>query len=409
MADQATRIPLAPIGETDRIEFLDVLRGFALFGVLLANLPFFSGQVFLSDAQLEQLPTALIDESVDWLTTILVDNKFIGLFSLLFGLGFSVQLSRAESRSVDVRPAYVRRLLWLLVFGLVHGWLFWCWDILRSYALLGLLLPLFTGLAQKTLLYSSIAIGTAIPATWRSIVALVTNDTSAGDELDADTLAAFASGDYLEVLSANSAYNWEMLTSPTYGAYELFVFGRFLLGLWLGRSLIFHAPVQHIDRHRRIARWGILAGLACAAINTIIHGLEEINILEAASWGIISSFSGEISALALTLGYASGLCLLYLNSRWQARLQFFAPVGRMALTNYLMQTAISLWLFYGYMPGPNLMGQIGAALLLPIGCIIFAAQVVFSHYWLEHYRFGPMEWLWRSLTYQQLQPLRRNE
>jgi uncharacterized protein len=120
-----------------------------------------------------------------------------------------------------------------------------------------------------------------------------------------------------------------------------------------------------------------------------------------------SGLAWSTAFLALACAYAAGFALLFQRPRWQRILQAFSPVGRMALTNYLLQTVIALWLFYGYMPGPGWSGQVGPVGLVPILIGVFGAQIVFSAWWLRRYRFGPMEWLWRSLTYGRPQPMRR--
>jgi len=133
----------------DRVEFVDSLRGFALLGVFAANLLIFSGFTYMSDEQQAMLPTATIDHVVHLLELIFIENKFMGLFSFLFGVSFWLFLDRANARGAEGVSLFYRRIWWLFVIGAAHGWLFWFWDILRFYALWGLLLPLFLRVSKR--------------------------------------------------------------------------------------------------------------------------------------------------------------------------------------------------------------------------------------------------------------------
>jgi len=397
---------MIPIAARERVELIDVLRGFALSGVMLANLPLFSGDVYLTPEQQQAFPTATMDAWVRAFLQLFVESKFIGLFSILFGLGFSVQLSRATARAAPFRSIFLRRVGWLFVIGAVHGWLFWCWDILRFYALWGLLLPFFIRSKSRTILLWGIAASVVIPTIWGHLLGLWPWPgifSSMDRSLNARALHAFSSSSYLDVLHLNWEYDWKLNTAPTQGAYQIAVFGRFLLGFWLGRKLLLQNPAAHIPFFRRCLGVGLAVGLVG---NILFAASSEGGPHGIPAWLSSLDFPNQLGFLGFTAFYASTIVLLYQVPKWRERLGILAPFGRMALTNYLSQTAIGLFLFYGFLPGPHFMGKFGPSLLIPIWAVVLPTQIALSRIWLRHYRFGPAEWLWRSLTYGKMQPMR---
>ena len=387
-----------PTPRADRIAALDAARGFALAGVLFANLPLFAGHPYMTEAQLAALPTAALDGIAHAVMQLLVEDKFMGLFALLFGIGAALQLGRARARGAGGVRLHRRRMAWLFAIGSVHGWLFWSFDILRFYALWGLLLPLFDRLRQRALLAWGLILGVAVPAAWRGVVAALASAAPPSPvEGRQGPLEAFAAGDYLEALAANWAFDWQLTLSPTQGAYQAGVLGRMLLGLWLGRRLL-ERGLPARSSLRRVMAWTLPVGLA--------GGLVYAGLLGPPPGTAWRPLPVEIGALALTLCYLAAVLLVWQSRAGGRALGLLVPVGRMSLSNYLLQTAFGLWLFYGFLPGPGLMGTLGAAALVPIWAAVFGAQVAFSHLWLRRFAFGPAEWLWRSLAYGRPQPWR---
>ncbi len=381
-----------PTPGTERVTALDALRGFALAGVLFANLPLFAGHPYMTDAQLAALPTANIDSVAHTAMRWLVENKFIGLFALLFGVGAALQLARARARGARGLRLHLRRLGWLFAIGSLHGWLLWSFDVLRFYALLGLLLPLFDRLRSRALLAASLVVGVVVPIVWRGVAVAL----APAEQTPHGVFQSFAAGDYLDVLAANWAFDWHLTFSPTQGAYQATVLGRMLLGLWLGRKLL-DSGLPAPSRLRTMALACLAPGLVGSAV------FADLLEFPHPVWRALPV---EVGTLCLTLAWSA----LFLAA-WQSRaagstLALLAPVGRMSLTNYLLQTAFGLWLFYGFLPGPGLMGRVGAAALVPIWAAVFGAQAALSRLWLRYFTFGPAEWLWRSLTYGVPQPWR---
>ena len=386
----------------NRVEFVDALRGFALLGVFAANLLIFSGFTYMSDEQRTMLPTASADKVVYLLELNFVENKFMGLFSFLFGVSFWLFLNRANTRGVDGARLFYRRLGWLFVIGVIHGWLFWCFDILRFYALWGLLLPLFLRVPGRTLLGLALFFSVLAPALIGGIRALLAEP--AATNIDAIALQTFSSGPYGEVLRVNWLYDWHLTLSVGQIAYQVAILGRLLLGLYAARSLM----LADLGGNKKLFRMLLIVGGIVGLGGNVITAGGYLDAVAVGNFPLsfIRRFITELGYLGLTLAYAAGLALLFQTPRWGRHLLLLAPVGRMALTSYLMQTLFGLWLFYGFMPGPDLMGKVGPIWLVLIWISGYALQVWFASLWLRHFRFGPAEWAWRSLTYWKIQPLR---
>ena len=388
----------------DRVDFVDALRGFALFGVFGANLLIFSGFIYMTDDHRATLPTARVDHMVELMELIFIENKFMGLFSFLFGVSFWLFLDRARMRGADGIRLFYRRLVWLFVIGAVHAWLFWLWDILRFYALWGLLLPLFLRITNKVLLSLALFFAVLAPALIGGLRSLLIEPAAPREAINALALATFSSGGYGEVLQVNWLYDWDITFSVSQIAYQVAVFGRLLLGLYAARLLL-HIE---LERHQKLFRVFVIGGAIIGIPFNLIIALRYFESSVAGSF--VVPFTRRLIAqsgyLALTLAYASALALLFQKYRWRRYLLMFVPVGRMALTCYLFQTLLGLWVFYGFMPGPDLMGTIGPTWLVPVWVIGYLAQVWLASVWLRHFRFGPAEWLWRSLTYWKPQSLR---
>jgi uncharacterized protein len=393
----------SPCPATDRLEFVDSLRGFALLGVFWANLLIFAGITYMTDERRESLFGGPLDTLAYSFERFFIESKFLGLFSLLFGISFWLFLSRAQNRGSAATTLFYRRILWLLAIGVMHGWLLWCFDILRFYALWGLLLPLFARMQPKRLLGVALTTSALVPALVAGLNARLASPVAGATDYDAMALAAFSSGSYGEVLTTNWWYDWYLTGSISQIAYQASVFGRLLLGLWVARTL----DLGNLDAHRTLIRGVLVAGgLAGAVGNTVFAG----NLLAGGHddpWlAFIRRLLIEGGYLGLTLAYASALASAYLVPSWRRVIRALAPIGQMALTWYLLQTAFGIWMFYGFAGGPALMGKVGPALIVALCLAGFGVQVGVARAWMSRFRFGPAEWCWRCLTYNKLQPFR---
>ena len=423
MSPPSTVLPpeARPIDATERIVLLDVLRGFALCGVFLSNVSmWFSGRAFLPRAQVEAAMA-----SAPWWDTVtvyalssLVYGKFITLFSFLFGLGFSVQMSRAEARGAAIAPLYRRRLLVMLGIGLVHLLALWFGDILTIYATLGFTLLLFRTRTDKTLLLWAAALTLLGPLLF-SVGMKFIPMLLAGGAPDAETakaalekasqaraqrLEVLLHGNWFEVVATQVRYFFgdygRALPALLFG-----LLGRFLLGFLAGRRRLFHDPSQHLPFFRKLLRWSLPIGGLAALVGLGVQYLVRQKLVDPqSSWMLAMVPVRQLNELGLAAVYASGFVLLFQKEAWRRVLGVLSPVGRMALTNYLSETVISLLMYYGY--GLGLMGRTGPAATVGLTLAVFSAQIVFSHWWLARFRFGPAEWVWRSLTYGKAQPMR---
>jgi uncharacterized protein len=385
-----------------RLEFVDSLRGFALFGVFWANVLIFSGIGYLTEEQRASLFRGRLDALAYFVERFFIENKFMGLFSLLFGVSFWLFLSRVGSRTASATRLFYRRIFWLFVIGAIHGWLLWCFDILRFYALWAVLLPLFVRTAPRRLLGIALVTGVLLPALVAGAKAGMTHPVTTTD-YDAMALAAFNGGSYGEVLKANWRYDWYLTLDIDQIAYQLGVFGRLILGLYVARTF----DLGDLGGHRRLLRSVVLVGGLAGLVGSSIFAGRLLTGVPHNPWLAFSRrLLVEGGQLGLTLSYASALALAFLVARWRQVVCLLAPMGRMALTWYLLQTLFGVWLFYGFAHGPALMGKLGPAGLASVAVIGYVAQVVLARAWMTRYRLGPAEWCWRSLTYGKVQPLR---
>jgi uncharacterized protein len=397
-----------------RVLAVDVVRGFALLGVLLVNMGFFAAPFH---AILLETPwwTALPDRIAEFGVRTLAEGKFYLLFSLLFGVGMSIQMQRAAERGRGFAGYYVRRLLVLLGIGLAHALCLWYGDILTAYALLGFLLLPFRRRRDRTvLIWSGIiyllpvlimgAVAVAVELGRRFAAAEIAREFE-GQAAEFRRIAAaavevYAHGSWSEIFQQRLIDLAEI--SVGYVMIGPAVLSMFLLGLYVGRRRILHEPEAHLRLLRGLVYFGLPLGLILNVGHAV--GREFTTLAEPSPAGWLVYVALCIGTPLLGFGYAAGLVLLLRTERWRERLRPLAAVGRMALTNYLLQTLICTTVFYSY--GLGLFGRVGPAVYVPLALVLYALQVPLSVWWLRRFRFGPMEWVWRTLTYGMPQPLR---
>ena len=392
---------IGPVGERERVTELDVLRGVALFGVLLVNFVFLAGPYVLSSqAQLSALPTAAVDKAAYFAVQWLALDKANTMFATLFGLGFYLQMKRGEGRP-GFEARYVRRLSWLLVFGWLNIIFLFVWDILNLYALAG-----FALLAMRKWRTRSLVIFGAVAALyseqlqewWTGALGLELIPGSFWSDAAAlERQAAVLSGDYPRVVAMFWQWTWtHWLAGAALAAWLIYALGRFALGAAIGRSGVLDDIPGHLPVLRRVATIAIPLGLLLALVIQFL-GRGYWAPFEAAR--PLGQALRSPAALLLAAGYSAGI-VVALHMRLGGRLfGVFAPVGRMALTNYLAQGLLYAFVMTDVGPGLGLAGRIGTSAVIATCIAFFAVQTAFSHWWLSRYRFGPMEWLWRALTY----------
>jgi len=388
--DEALDAKPVPVRESARIEDIDVIRGAALFGVLMMNLvdAFRVPIVFAGD-----FPPApdRLNRILQHVLDIVVAGKAYTLFSLLFGVGLGIFLERASARGPGASRLLARRLLILGAFGLAHMIFIWNGDVLFGYAVAGLIaLPLIR-LRPAILLTIAVAMYAVFPLVrWRYPALLPPPGPDAAQRLQA-AYALYGHGSYADILASRAGEQWR------YGLRYDVIAGvplnltNILIGAVVWRSEV----VRHVDRYRRALWWMVAIGIALGA-GFAIH--REFGTRPATFFGRMLGRAGiHMTMTAFGLGYGAGLLLLLRRPRVRAVLLHLAPLGRMAFTNYLTESIIFSTLFYGY--GFALMGKVSVAVAVVIGFAVYALQGVFSAHWLRRFRFGPFEWIWRSLTY----------
>ncbi|UHQ18229.1 DUF418 domain-containing protein [Lysobacter sp. KIS68-7] len=468
-----------PVAVNERITTLDVIRGVALLGIFLMNIEWFNRPISELDVGLPQGVTG-IDYWAGWFVHVFIRSKFWTMFSLLFGMGFAVMLSRAHAAGRPFLGPYVRRTLALALFGFLHAVLVWNGDILFDYAMgAAFLLIVFHAKPKAMLWVAGVALlgaavfggaklagydqvvwapllGIGVPVLTLGLVAwairkwpanglrnagltlfllpcmgmmiggLVTPQTTQVERdrialKDAHTPAEKAQvrKDLAEAAKARKehadkvAEETRITSRGTYAenvAFRLqefpqtagqhvffalfFVLGMFLLGAWFIRSGLMTQPGMHLDLYRKLAMFGIPFGIgltivAAAIATTHVKGVNDA--LYTFSMGL-----GMVAALPACLGYVAAIVLLFHSPRFTRFMALFAPAGRMALTVYLTMSVIGTTVFYGYGLGWYGMGR---AMQLVFCVVVFAVLLAACHLWLSRFRYGPMEWVWRAITY----------
>lgn len=408
---------IAPVQPGQRIQVIDILRGFAIFGILLVNMEFFNNSVFSYVMGLNK-PDNAIDQLGRWLIAFFGEGKFYSIFAFLFGLGMAIQFHRAQEKGTRFVPFFLKRMLILLFIGLIHAYLFWVGDILILYSVLGMaLVLLFRNCRPKTLLIWTIIflfIPILINGALFGLVELG-KMTPEGEKMMAEVFAeqefflqnaaekadrVYATGTFIEITRQRIEDMNFMYTIWPFMGFN--VLAMFLLGFAVGKKRILDNIQDNLPLIRKVLTWGLVVGVMGNLLYVVV-GESAPRFIPSA--GLLVSIIGQtFGAPALALFYMSGLTLLAQKPSWQPRLNPLASVGRMAITNYLLQTVICTTLFYGY--GFGLYGKIGVAAGILLAVLIYLIQIPKSVWWLKRYRFGPVEWLWRTLTYGQRQPMK---
>ena len=407
----SNHIHSAPVKSSERYIILDALRGFALLGIALANFPEFSLFTFLKPEAVAALPSAETDLWVRRLLYFLVDGKFYTLFSLLFGIGFSIIIANAAKKSADGFRIFYRRMGLLVLIGFLHLMFVWSGDILMLYALMGMLLVLFYRVSDKALLRWAAALLVApvvidfaceaggvylsqpVVEAQQAVCARygITDDNFAYWLHDANDYRSV----FQFLLQGALVRVQEFIDGHRYFK----VLGLFLIGFYIGRKRLY----ADLDG-RRI--WLVRLCRRCLAVGLPLSVVYAWSCMEGHLWGQgVHSLLYLISVYPLGFAYASGLCLLYLRWKDLRLWKLLAAPGRMALTCYISQSVIGMFLFYGI--GLGWGADTGLTATEGIVLCVYIFQMLFCLTWLRFFRFGPLEWVWRMLTYGQWFPLRK--
>ena len=382
----------APTSERERYMILDVLRGLSVCGIALANYPEFALWTFLPEEEQAAMSTAGIDAVVRYMLYLFVDGKFYTIFSLLFGVGFSLILAR---HSVSL---FLRRMLILAVIGFCHLMFIWSGDILLLYAIGGLLLPLFIRQTDRTLMVVAVAL-IVLP------VGLDALTEFAGIDFAAPFYDAWWSSASRQGINEQNFASWlrdadsypQMFAFLVQGAHErlwefvaghrlLKVVGLFIIGYLIGKNRLY-ARLPELPLKK-----SLLVSLAIGLPASLLYAWSATN--GHPSGLTAHSFLYAVSVVPLAFAYIFGVCLVY-----EKRTLFthIASPGRMALTCYITQSLIGILLFYGI--GFGLGTSFGLLAIEVTAIAVFALQILCCRLWFRRFRFGPLEWLWRMMTY----------
>ncbi len=389
--------------EQDRIEVIDVLRGFTLFGIALVHFTeqFYAG---MPPEGHNITGSAVIDQVVSGIVGIFIQGKFFMIFSFLFGMSFFLQLNKAHGTA-----SFFLRFLWRLIIlfgiGVIHQ-IHYRGDILTIYAVLGIGLLVAFRFPDRILFILALILVLDVPSIFVRIWAAFHQSGNPFDMNQAELLTYFnvvKSGTYGEIIKAN----WKELPGKWFFQVDsgrLYItLGLFLMGLYAGRNNWF-GDAARWRKFRRYAAWGLLG---CILFMVVIFGgtqLLKIELPQAAQWAIGGAAYDFFNACLATI-YVSWIVTLFQKENWRSRLLALYAPGRMGLTTYLMQAAIGVLVFFSI--GLGLLGDIGAGLCLILAVAVFYFQIRFAQLWFHYFRFGPVEWLWRSLTYWRIQPMRK--
>lgn len=395
----------APVQVAERITALDLVRGFALLGILIANINSSLPNPLKGIAFRSAESGTWGNAALELFTSVFVDGRFYTMFSLLFGAGFVIFIDRARARGVHAERLFMRRLAVLLLIGLAHGLLIWYGDILALYACFGFFLLAFVNMPWQRLWKWGLVFYCVPFAVY--VIRTLLADGASMDPAALETaraarraaaeaaVAIYTTGSWWDVAQqrfADILSMWKYLLPVVYG---ISAFGMFLIGAAVVRGGMLTSLDAHRAHLRRIAWIGFVIGTSLAVYSVLPFATGN---------GFVRMAIYTASAILQCLAYAAALALLLMHARAQRWLRPLASAGRMALTNYLMQSLVFTWIFCGY--GLGIGDSLGRAATTALALVFFAMQIVFSHWWLARFRFGPMEWVWRTMTYGRAHPIR---
>jgi uncharacterized protein len=403
--------PAAPVSASERLETLDVLRGFALLGILAMNIRAMAAPFSAYVNPHSLFDYSGINRAAYLFTSVVYDLKMMGLFSMLFGAGVLLYAAKPTESGKHPTGLWFRRMFWLLMFGLVHAYLIWDGDILVPYALCGILIlwwvrrlpawALMLGAVVMLAVGAGLSIGHGIA--WDSM-----SESERAEQAEmwmptraqANEQVAVLQGGYFDIVADRALF---VFMGETFFFLVFFLWrcgGMMLLGMSLYK-------MGFLDGRRSIGHYAVVAVLCIAAgLSLAWYGTIELERVRfAMPQRTVADLWNYTGAVLASVGYAAALIIIVKTGALPLLRRALSAVGQMAFSNYLLQSVITAIIFLGW--GFGLVGQMDYAEQLLVVAAIWTFQLIVSPIWLTHYRFGPAEWLWRSLTYWQRQPMRR--
>ena len=411
--ENASPVGLLPVQPTERILSLDVLRGFAILGILIMNIQNYSmiGAAYINPAAYGDLSG--INKWVWIISQVLANSKFMTIFSALFGAGIILFWNKAKSAGKRAGSLHYRRIFWLLIIGLIHAYFFWYGDILVGYALCAVLVFLFRNAKPGWLLFFGLS-SMMVPFliyTWGGMTVEFWPEENYKNSMESWLPVAES---IQHELSAYRGAWLERIRERAGSAIFMETFYFLIKGSWhsggimlLGMALYkwdFLSASKSVKTYLTTMITGLLFGLPLI-IYGILQNFKHEWFHDYSMWfGAQFNYWGS---LGISLAYISMIMLICKSGILAGFRRILGLVGRTALSNYLFQTLVCTFIFYGY--GLGLYGKVERWQQILIVFGVWTIQMIFTWRWMKRFRFGPGEWLWRSLTYWKIQPIRQED
>ncbi|MBC9931792.1 DUF418 domain-containing protein [Chitinophaga qingshengii] len=386
-------VPAQPSPANRRIDALDAIRGVALGGILLVNMGLFAFPALYLNAT--DVWTSAPDKIVEGMVGFFAEGKFVSMFSFLFGLGFILFLQSAEKKGLPPVRLFLRRLLVLLGIGWIHAYLIWFGDVLCFYSVLGILLLFFRKMSPPALLKWALGL-LLVPVTLFIALGVMMGpdfytDAASYKDLGYKAIEVYRSGTLRQLWSQNAA---DLNAARMGYLFETpMMLAMFLLGAYAGKRGFFRQPEAYAPLIRKIQLWSAVIGWPLV-IGVLWAGHAHLG---SALDDYIMMIDTYIASPAVSIFYIATLTRLLQRNSWQQWMRPFQAAGRMAATNYLLQSVTCVWIYYSF--GGGLYGYASPTMYILIWLMVLGIQLTVSTWWMSHFRFGPVEWIWRKLTY----------
>jgi uncharacterized protein len=385
----------SPIAQKDRTVIVDVIRGFALIGVLLANFGAFINQQ--TPASILTATQSSMDSTLVQINDVFLEWKFMTLFSMLFGYGFGLIIQSLSSKNIDPTSFFCKRMFWLFILGCIHT-LFWWGDILHLYAISGIILLAFQNKPKNSLLFFSVLFIFIIPG---FISYLLRDQHGAITDTDIQLLYdKYKNGNVIDIFKGNISFYYKAFLTSGSDLHDVVeTTGRFMLGYYFLRLHLF----QSIETKKSVFKKSLLFSMPVTMAYFIILWMKKSGMIHINPYILNPILS--IGVLAATIFYVSMLVLAYLHFGMNRFFSALQSLGKVTLTNYLLISAVLILLLYGI--GLGKLGEISFLCIWIFALIWLLIEAIFSTYWLQKFRYGPIEWIWRQLTYGKWLPLKK--
>lgn len=383
---------LAPTNEQNRIVWIDIIRGFAILGIFVVNIGAISAPYFMYGGA-EQAWTAPFERFIQMIIDVFFQGSFYTLFSILFGFSWQLMKDRLVIKDINFTTFLFRRQVILIGIGFIHAFIIWHGDILLSYGLIGLLLLLFIEVKDRTLLIWAVGLlGGSVAFITIGLYQVRYLLGGANQAAINQAIENYSSNNLFAIWGQN-LQDWSYAnTGMTFIFLIATLLPLFLFGMYIARKGWLHEPKKHQD-----LLWRLLQ------ITFFLFIFLKLGpyIFDNPLW--LSYVQDNIGGTASAVFYIVLITFITQYARGLKLLQPFKYIGRMALSNYILQSVFCVVLFYGF----GLYDSITPSIAIIIVIVFYALQIIFSKWWLSKYRFGPLEWVWRSLNYGKKQAFRK--